>query len=247
MAALTIHSWGPSDAPLLVLLHGFMGTGADWAPVAHRLDQDFQVLAPDLPGHGGSVGGPDSWYTLEGAAVAIARISARSFVLAGYSMGGRLALEVALRSDRVQALGLFSAHTGIAREADRQNRRRADEERAASLREDFDGFLHRWFDQPMFSGLPKAAFVRRRLAHGRPAELARALVGFSTGRQTPRLDELKVPVREVVGGADPKYVELAGPRARVIPDAGHNLPAEQPRAVAAALRELHRNRHKAIR
>ncbi len=73
MAGLSFSGWGPVDAPVLVLLHGFMGSGNDWATIANALPE-FRVLAPDLPGHGESTGLPVEAYTLDGAADRCARL-----------------------------------------------------------------------------------------------------------------------------------------------------------------------------
>ena len=38
----------------LVLVHGILGTSADWGPVAERLAGEFEVVCPDLVGYGGA-------------------------------------------------------------------------------------------------------------------------------------------------------------------------------------------------
>ncbi|MFN3364486.1 MAG: alpha/beta fold hydrolase, partial [Allorhizobium sp.] len=43
-----------AKAPL-VLLHGFGGIGASWAPVIARLDPELPLIVYDLPGHGHSL------------------------------------------------------------------------------------------------------------------------------------------------------------------------------------------------
>ncbi len=80
--------------------------------------------------------------------------------------------------------------------------------------------------------------VERRLTND-PRELARSLRGMGTGGQPSlweRLSELGVSTCAIAGARDPKYVEIArrmaalSPRmhAVVIPEAGHNVHAEQP-------------------
>lgn len=39
----------------ILLLHGMGGTGALWRPIAATLENDFDILAPDQRGHGGSI------------------------------------------------------------------------------------------------------------------------------------------------------------------------------------------------
>jgi len=42
------------EKPPAVLLHGLMGSGAGWTPVAQALEAEFDVIMPDARGHGGS-------------------------------------------------------------------------------------------------------------------------------------------------------------------------------------------------
>jgi pimeloyl-ACP methyl ester carboxylesterase/putative sterol carrier protein len=110
---------GPRDAPPVVLLHGLGGTNASMLPLMWELSTDHRVLAPDLPGFGGSAkpharyDAPwfDSWLTAFLAEVEVDRA-----VLIGNSMGGRIALEVGMRSpDSVEALILLSAAAAFRR------------------------------------------------------------------------------------------------------------------------------------
>jgi 2-succinyl-6-hydroxy-2,4-cyclohexadiene-1-carboxylate synthase len=235
----------------VLALHGWLGRGADWAPVAARLP--VCVLAPDLPGHGASSVAPVSMDETADALVALLDEQgiARA-VVAGYSMGGRLALHLALRHpDRVAGLLLVAASAGLPEEGERAARRALDAERAAALRADPDGFLERWYAMPLFDPLDAAARARLaadRRAHGNPEGWARALTAFSTGAQPwlgDRLHEIRVPTVALAGSADAKFAALArrmataGPlTAEVVPGAGHALLAERPDAVAAALARL---------
>lgn len=228
-----------------------MGSGADWGPVADRLAGDADVLAPDLPGHGGAVDLPDAAYTMDGAADRLAALLDGPAVVAGYSMGGRLALHLALRRpDRVVALVLVSASPGLATAEERATRRALDAERAEEIENDFDGFLDRWYRAPLWGDLPdsvRQSLVARRRAN-RPDELARSLRGMGTGAQPShwdRLTHLPCPAQALAGERDDKYVRIAhamgarGPVAPVVvPGAGHALLAEAPGAVAAAVRPL---------
>src|SRR5690242_13092198 len=51
--AVHVSSWGESGPPLL-LLHGIGSRGLSWLPVVAELSREFQVVAPDLRGHGDS-------------------------------------------------------------------------------------------------------------------------------------------------------------------------------------------------
>ena len=93
----------------LVLLHGLGGSGEDWAAVAKVLAKDFTVHALDLPG---SARGPrpGKGYEIEPLARwVLGEIGKKPVLLAGHSLGGRVAGEIAaLAPDRVRALALVS-------------------------------------------------------------------------------------------------------------------------------------------
>jgi pimeloyl-ACP methyl ester carboxylesterase len=93
----------------LVLLHGLGGSSEDWAEAAKALAKDFTVIAPDLPG---SFRGPRPGTGYEAEALArwvLEKIGKAPVLLAGHSLGGRVAGEIAaLAPDRVRALALVS-------------------------------------------------------------------------------------------------------------------------------------------
>ena len=108
---------GPID---LVLVPGFTQTAASWDPALAHLPPDLEAMAVDVPTGLGFVE----------TAAAIGEREGRA-VYAGYSMGGRLCLRLALdRPDLVRGLVLLSASPGIAEDAERAARREADEELA---------------------------------------------------------------------------------------------------------------------
>lgn len=231
--------------PRLVLLHGFTQTGESLAALAALLERHHEVLLPDLPGHGAS---PPASGGLEGAARAVAATCGRASYL-GYSLGGRVALRLALdRPDLVERLVLVSTTAGIEDAGERAARRAADEELARRLEaEGLEGFLEDWLARPLFATLPPdRRGLEARLGND-PRRLARALRELGTGAQEPlwdRLDtlvEANVPVLVVAGAADAKFVALGrrlaaslGPVARleVVPECGHALPLEAPEDLA---------------
>jgi pimeloyl-ACP methyl ester carboxylesterase len=80
----------PARGLPLLALHGFTGSGADFAPLAAALGR--AVIAPDLPGHGGTSGPPLGVAACADAlALLLTRLSLRRVDLLGYSLGGRTA------------------------------------------------------------------------------------------------------------------------------------------------------------
>ncbi|MEM7205534.1 MAG: hypothetical protein AAF628_35080 [Planctomycetota bacterium] len=123
---------------------------------------------------------------------------------------------------------------------------------ANDVEEDFDGFLDRWYAQPLFAPLARTAgfaALRARRRTGDPAALARALRTFSTGVQpclTEQIAATKVPTLLLAGAADAKYAAMyhalqrpgasAPPlEVELIADAGHAVPFEQPAALSRTL------------
>lgn len=100
------------SGPPLLLLHGFAGSWAEWKITLPTLTRHFKVYVPTMPGHGES--GPIPDYSLE-----TARRLFLSFMdserlekvyLIGHSMGGLLALDIALNHpDRVIKLVLIDS------------------------------------------------------------------------------------------------------------------------------------------
>jgi pimeloyl-ACP methyl ester carboxylesterase len=93
----------------LVLLHGLGGSSEDWNSAAKLLAKDFAVRALDLPG---SARGPRPKTGYDPGALAhwvLGEIGEKPVLLAGHSLGGRVAGEMAaLAPGRVRALALVS-------------------------------------------------------------------------------------------------------------------------------------------
>ena len=85
----------------LVLVHGFTATWRCWLPVAERLSQRFDVIAPTLHGHDGGPPVPEPAQSIGGAADHFEQLLDDLGIgvahLAGNSMGGALSLEMAKR------------------------------------------------------------------------------------------------------------------------------------------------------
>jgi 2-succinyl-6-hydroxy-2,4-cyclohexadiene-1-carboxylate synthase len=256
-AGLWIRTQGPDDGIPVLCLHGFLGEGRDWLTIAGALPSTIRWILPDLPGHGRSVRLPDQdAYHFEAAAQALLDILDASGVertaLVGYSMGGRLALYLALRRpERFSRVLLESASPGPASPQERAARAAHDDNLAETLRTTpIDRFLQAWYQQPTFASLAnRQDLVRSWIAQRRqlPAgELARALHGMSPARQPnlwPDLDHLPIPAWFVAGKRDRKFLAIARrmrqsvPHARLstLPTCGHIPHAEHPSRFTAIL------------
>jgi N-formylmaleamate deformylase len=86
------------DKPPIILLHGLLGNGMCWAPLARALEEDYDVIMPDARGHGNS-SCPERGYNYESLAadvlslIEVLRIS--NSVILGHSMGGMTSAVVA--------------------------------------------------------------------------------------------------------------------------------------------------------
>ncbi len=240
---------GGAGPPPLVLLHGFTQSAASWAPVVEALTGRASLVLPDAPGHGGSAQvATDLWATAD----LLAELVPGPAVWAGYSMGGRTALHVALaHPDRVKRLVLISAGAGIDGPAARAARRVTDEELARRIEaEGVDSFLSFWLAQPLFASLGADRAGRESRLVNTAAGLASSLRLAGAGAQEPlwhRLGELgrrRLPVLLIAGEHDARYVDQArrmaaaiGPSAtlEVVAGAGHACHLERPAEVAEAL------------
>src|ERR1700754_3336793 len=106
--------------PALVLLHGFTQTRQSWRRTVQALQGRYRALAPDLPGHGQAALRTPSFDAVTAYVRALA--PSREFTLAGYSLGGRVALHAALQL-QPRRLVLIGAGPGLADPQEREQRR----------------------------------------------------------------------------------------------------------------------------
>jgi 2-succinyl-6-hydroxy-2,4-cyclohexadiene-1-carboxylate synthase len=233
----------------LVLLHGFGGTHRAWDGVIERLDPErYRPLALDLPGHG-EYADAERPISFAGCVEYVLERTPERFALCGYSLGGRVALHVALAApERVSRLVLVAATAGIEDSVERAARSQADRRLADELENaSLEDFVARWCAQPMFAEDPPAVarLAREDYRRNRPDAIAAVLRGIGTGEMTPlwdRLHELKMPVSILVGDRDTKFQAIGRRMAELMPQAviktvagGHRLPLESPAAVVNAL------------
>ena len=252
--------------PPLLFVHGFLGEAGDWNRMRTLLEPALVANCFELPGHGAAQpiaadagGGPARWFAAatERLRDACTTLAAPP-VLVGYSMGGRLALYVALRFPRaVRGLVVVAADPGIEDRTARAERLARDEALAGQLAEAgdqaaFTDWLQRWYATPLFGSLrhhPHFEDLLQRRLRGRPASLAAALRGLSVGVQPvlwEALPRLPIPALFIAGADDAKYRAVADRIATlgapwecaVCPSAAHAVHLEQPEAVARLIRTL---------
>ena len=236
--------------PLLVALHGFTLTGAQFAPLATYLDR--HILAPDLPGHGDTMVKPVGLSTTIDAIAGWLSGLPTPVPVVGYSMGGRIATSLALdHPELVDRLIVISAGPGIRDPNERAARARRDSDLAARIRKlGVDRFLDDWLDAPTTSTAALDEPTRsadRAIRQTNSAEgLAAALRGLGQGASPylgDRLGELAMPLLAVSGGNDVRYGEQAASLAaaagdgihQVVPGVGHNVVLEAPKALGGLI------------
>ncbi|MEL6158560.1 MAG: 2-succinyl-6-hydroxy-2,4-cyclohexadiene-1-carboxylate synthase [Cyanobacteria bacterium J06554_11] len=251
---------GDPQNPPLVLLHGFLGSHQDFLPLLPVFARQFYCILPDLPGHGQTSTVP-SRCTFSAVADCLIALLTTCDVdqthLLGYSMGGRLALYLTCRfSSRVRRVVLESASPGLGTAEERRKRRFWDDAIALRLEQiqtpaEMTAFLTQWYSNPLFASLhdhPQtyAAMLKRR-QNNRPAMLAKALRGLSTGRQPSlwnRLSTVENSLLLIAGARDAKFLKInremvsAMERKKtavlsVVEGCGHNVHLEAPSAYAA--------------
>jgi 2-succinyl-6-hydroxy-2,4-cyclohexadiene-1-carboxylate synthase len=259
--AIRYHYELVGQGPPLVLLHGFTGSSENWQRVVAHLQDHSCLLTVDLLGHGQTEAPVDAerYAMAHAAADVIALVDTmigKSCHLLGYSMGGRLALYLALSyPDRFRSLILESASPGLASEAERRDRQQRDNNLADQIEQGgIEAFVNYWETLPLFSSqqnlLPATQQQLRaqRLKH-RPIGLANSLRGMGIGVQPSlweQLPDMQLPVLLIAGGLDTKFVSIAHqmydllPRAHkvIVPDAGHTVHLEQPEAFCQVISDF---------
>lgn len=209
------------EVPYLVLLHGFLGSSESFTELIPSLIPFCNPITIDLLGHGKTEGSEMHYRfaSKEQTADVVKLISEQlqcPLFLYGYSMGGRLALQIALqRPDLLQGLILESTTFGIENEQERQARQALDGQRADSLLGNFDQFVDEWKLLPIFDSEEiseqKQLFLDRIQRIQNPLWMSNSLLGFGTGSM-PCLKEqlitLTMPMQLLVGAKDQKFTNI---------------------------------------
>jgi 2-succinyl-6-hydroxy-2,4-cyclohexadiene-1-carboxylate synthase len=216
----------------ILFLHGFTGSGQNWAGhFPFFTERGFQCVAVDILGHGLSDAPLDfERYGMERVAGDIAGIFQHQPTpvhLVGYSMGGRLALYLAVHYPHLfQTVTLESASPGLATAEARQTRQQADDTLADWIElHGMEAFVDRWEQLGLWASQEKMpAFAKQQLRAQRLTNrvhgLANSLRGMGTGVQPSLWGELaglKMPAFILAGSLDEKYVAIGKQMADLIP------------------------------
>ncbi|KRK35402.1 2-succinyl-6-hydroxy-2,4-cyclohexadiene-1-carboxylate synthase [Loigolactobacillus bifermentans] len=237
-----------------VFFHGFMGSQREFAHLAMTLPG--QTTCVTLVGHGDHPATDPAAYNMWTQTETWARWLREQpapVTLVGYSMGGRLALGLALRyPEFVQHLVLESSSPGLASVAAQAQRQAHDQALAQQLLANgLPAFAQAWARLPLFASqqrlpLTQQHRIQQQRQQHKPVGLVNSLRYFGTGQQPnlwPALPYLTVPTTLIVGALDPKFQQISQqmaallPQAKrfVVPAAGHNVHLEQPAAYQAIL------------
>jgi 2-succinyl-6-hydroxy-2,4-cyclohexadiene-1-carboxylate synthase len=242
-------------APPIVLMHGFTASSASFLSNVERLSERFTVITVELLGHGSSDAPLDPAPYAPGAAIEriirlMDELGHEEVLLCGHSLGGALALRMALDApERVAGLVVINSISASGTPEWRDGARENSRKMGARARTEGTAFLRKTNLYPAHSRrLPddaREALVRDfdRIQPAGFAGTAEALVADVNAFE--RIHELQMPTLVVIGDRDRGFLERAPAMiAQIRPDlahsvtienAGHAANLEQPEAFEAAL------------
>ena len=211
---------GHREKPVILFLHGFMGSWQDFQEIANLVSDRFCCLLIDLPGHGKTEVKSDRNYQMPEVAIAIItlldRLNIQQCYLVGYSMGGRLALYLAIFFPQyfIKAV-LESASPGLERQSERDKRIKQDLEVAKKLKsQSLNLFLQQWYSNPLFSLFVEHPNYQKAIAlklNNNPQRLAISLHCMGLGMQPSLwkyLRYVQFPILLIVGELDHKFIAI---------------------------------------
>ena len=233
----------------ILLLHGFSGDKSTWDQLRRALQPTHSVIALDVLGHGASDKPANvAAYRMDRIASDIVNLLDQLDLddahLLGYSMGGRLALFMALRyPERFKSLILESASPGLASKSERYARRQSDGALADRIgAEGIMWFVDYWERLPLWATQRRLSvdileLQRQQRLRNIALGLANSLRGMGVGAQPnlwPQLPSLELPTLLIAGECDRKFRQINRemlqllPRAQkaIIAGAGHNTNLE---------------------
>ena len=237
---------GDRHKPVILFLHGFMGNCNDFSIVVEHLS--FCCLMVDLPGHGKTEVAQDINYQMPQLALALTtlleQLNIQKCYLVGYSMGGRLALYLAVYFPHYfSAVVLESASPGLKTQLERDRRIVHDLKLARQLESGtLTQFVQQWYTNPLFTSFTHHPNYQQAIAQrlkNNPLKLAKSLRHMGLATQPclwNNLAEVQIRLILVVGELDPKFIAINRQIAnlcsaaclKIIKNCGHNVHFEQP-------------------
>lgn len=228
------------DRPPVVLVHGAGGSLLSWPPQLRRLNNQ-RVFTLDLPGHGKSegVGKQDIVEYSKVVVEFMKAVRLSSAVLVGSSMGGAVALSVALRyKKRVLGLGLIGSGA-------KMRVAQATLEMAATP-SSFDSVVDTVIENSYSTNVdPQIKILaRQQMAETRPTVLYGDLVACNEFDVMNKVKNIQVPTLLICGSEDRMtppnrsehlHDQIEGSRLHIIEGAGHLAMIEQPDQLANIL------------
>jgi pimeloyl-ACP methyl ester carboxylesterase len=231
----------------LLLLHGAGSNGHAWHYQYEQLGHRHSPIAPDLPGHGRSSGVEGLRTVADYAAFTLAFLDALkldSIVVAGHSMGGAIAMELALRNpNKVKALVLIATAAKFDIPQERVETWRAVTMGRASQPFNNDGYSPKTIStkpEIIREGWGEQIQTDPRVRWG-------DLVACSQVDLRDRISRLEKPSLILAGaddtitppaGAESLKSKIKGAQLEVVPDSGHRLTTERPDVVSAAIEKF---------
>jgi pimeloyl-ACP methyl ester carboxylesterase len=233
------------SGPAVLLLHGGLGDSGLWEPVVPFLAERFRTIRTDLRFYGRSTGPNAPWSWQDDAIGVLDELGIERAAIVGLSMGGKLALDIALaHPDRLWAVAGVApglgGHDGGAYTEEHETRFAAAEDKTEAMMEiDLevwaplgadDRIRQLWRATPDANPLPEG--VEPLEPPGAPAK--------------ERLGELRVPTLVVTASQDPAgmreigpLVEREAPNARHLElDSDHYLTLREPELLSGVLLEF---------
>ncbi len=230
MPACSQLTTGNPLGPPLIFLHGFLGCKEDWLEVLPFFEEHYRCITLDLPGHGAA---PYSGEILEVVGGMLARFTSPKPIVIGYSMGGRIALQL---SRYARAMVILSAHPGLKTDEEKLAQKKIEDTWCEKLNTlPLEAFLKEWYAQPLFHS---SRLSQRRLKQD-PASLAKVMQQMGLSRQR-YCAEVTCPSLFLYGEKDGKYRDIytglsQGVSVQHIEEAGHACHLEQPERCAEAI------------
>ncbi len=252
----------------MLLLHGWIGSSNDLSAAALALSKaGLEVYVPDLPYHAKSVRicaeSPSDGACKVFQAFNLLLSKKCNIVLCGYSMGGRLVLEMLrdwelINSNSHALKGVIFISSSLPPTGNNSKKQMMEREARTAFdissfetRTEFEHWLRTdWYSKTMWGDLPThqsfEVLIESRLAnfgHGQTQAWASAAKTMGTSKMKEYSEGSNIPILYLYGSRDTKYKDMALNYSLIFPNSvcsvvancGHNVLAENQPAVESAI------------